>query len=65
MISNNHLSNDMINTLALLSKGNYTLDQVVTEVLPVVYKNYIISVEDVYRKMKQDPRIQIAEYTSN
>ncbi len=61
-IGSNHLSNDMINTLELLSKGDYTLDQFITEVLPVIYKNYIISVEDVYRKMKQDPRIQIAEY---
>ena len=58
----NHLTTDILDLMTSLEKDNYTLDQFMINILPIIYQNYIISAADVYRIMERDPRIKVAEY---
>ena len=58
----NHINNEMKMIINTLYQSNYTLNQFMTEVIPVVYKNYQITHDQVSKILSEDPRIRVAEY---
>ena len=54
----------MTKIIDTLSKGTYTLEEFMFSIIPVVYKNYLISYNKVNKILSGDPRIRIAEYVT-
>ncbi len=58
----NHINDDISKIINVISKSNYTLSNFMTEVIPIIYKNYQIRHDQVNKILSNDPRIRIAEY---
>lgn len=61
-VGRNHISESMLNIIDTLAKNKYTLDELMIQVLPQVYRNYIITDSEVKQLLAKTPNILIAEY---